>query len=125
MTNTATPKDAGMKPDIMELIARAPWHEAVTWRDSWPHEYVMVRRGEHEELLAAVCERMERGEGVEGEFWGVKRKYLFLGDHKYWTMTECPEIDLDVDVYVLNRARLYRDQRDYFVRQGDRGRAKP
>ena len=32
------------KPDIMELIGAAPWREAVTYRESWPHEYVVVRK---------------------------------------------------------------------------------
>ena len=26
-------------PEIMALIASAPWREAVTYRDTWPHEY--------------------------------------------------------------------------------------
>ena len=45
---------------------------------------------------------------------------LFLGDHKYWTMTDCSDIDLDTDDYVLNRACLYRDLRDFEARAGDR-----
>lgn len=54
------------RPHIMELIANAPWREAVTYRDSRPHEYVVVRKDGQEELLAAFCERIERGEGVGG-----------------------------------------------------------
>ena len=109
-------------PNIMELIARAPWREAVSYRDSWPHEYVVVKKGGQQELLAAFCERIAGGEGLECEFFGQRRQYLFLGDYKYWTMTECAEIDLDVDDYVLNRALLYRDRRDFVIRAGDNGR---
>ena len=36
-------------------------------------------------------------------------------------MTECADIDLDSNDYVLNRARLYGDRRDFEVRPGDRG----
>ena len=107
---------------IMELIAQAPWREAVTYRDTWPHEYVMVKRGHHEELLAAFCARIAQGEGVECWFFHEKRKYLFLGDYKYWTMTECQDIDLTADDYVLNRARLYHDRRDFVIQRGDTGR---
>ena len=121
MTNTPILTEGLRTPDIMELIARAPWHEAVTWRGTWPHEYVMVKKDGQQELLAAFCERIGRGEGVECEFWGQRRQYLFLGDHKYWTMTECDEINLDADDYVLNRAHLYRDERDFVVRPGDFG----
>ena len=105
----------------MALIAQAPWREAVTYRDSWPHEYVVIKRDRQHDLLAAFCERIARGEGVECWFFSWKRKYLFLGEHKYWTMTECPDIDLDADDYVLNRALLHRDRRDFEIRRGDTG----
>ena len=107
--------------DIMGLISRAPWREAVTYRDSWPHEYVVIKRDGQEELLAAFCVRIAAGEGVECRFINQKRKYLFLGEYKYWTMTDCPDIDLQADDYVLNRALLYRDRRDFVIRQGDSG----
>ncbi len=109
-------------PDIMTLIARARWREAVTYRDTWPHEYVVVKQDGQQALLAAFCGRIARGEGVEGRFFGQTRDYLFLGAHKYWTMTDCAEIDLKADDYVLNRALLYRDRRDFVVRGGDSGR---
>ena len=105
----------------MDLIARAPWREAVTYRDTWPHEYVVVKKDGQRELLAAFCARIEQGEGVECQFFDQKRKYLFLGNYKYWTMTDCPDIDLDTDDYVLNRALLYRDRRDFVIREGKRG----
>lgn len=111
-----------MAQEIMELIANAPWREAVTYRETWPHEYVVVKKDGQQELLAAFCERVERGEGVECWFFRQKRRYLFLGDYKYWTMTECPDIDLDADDCVLNRALLYRDRRDFAIRQGDTGK---
>ena len=31
---------------MTELIANAPWREAVTYRDTWPHEYVLLH-GDH------------------------------------------------------------------------------
>ena len=108
--------------NIMELIAAAPWREAVTYRDTWPHEYVVVNRDGQQELLAAFCERIRRGEGVECQFFHQTRRYLFLGSYKYWTMTECADIDLDTDDYVLNRALLYKDRRDFVIRTGDTGK---
>ncbi len=106
---------------IMELIARAPWREAVTYRESWPHEYVLIHEDGQHALLAAFCERIGRGEGVECRFFHQRRQHLFLGGYKYWTMTACPDIDLDADEYVLNRAPLYRDRRDFVIRKGDTG----
>ncbi len=107
---------------IMELIADAPWREAITYRDTWPHEYVVVNRDGQQELLAAFCERISRGEGVECRFFHQKRPYLFLGDYKYWIMVECSDVDLDAEDEVLNRARLYRDRRDFVIQAGDTGK---
>ena len=30
--------------ELPELVARAPWREAVTYRDTWPHEYVLSKK---------------------------------------------------------------------------------
>ena len=73
--------------NIMELIAAAPWREAVTYRETWPHEYVVINRDGQQDLLAAFCERIGRGEGVECQFFNQSREHLFLGDYKYWPPT--------------------------------------
>ena len=86
-----------------------------------PHEYVVVKKDRQEALLAAFCERIARGEGVECRFFHQTWQHLFLGDYKYWTMTHCADIDLESDDYVLNRARLYRDRRDFVIKRGDTG----
>ena len=108
-------------PDIMALIAQAPWREAVTYRDTWPHEYVVIKKDGQQALLNAFCVRIAAGEGVECRFFHQTRPYLFLGDYKYWTMTDCADIDVDVEDDVLNRAPLYRDRRDFVIRLGDSG----
>ena len=60
--------------EIMELIAHAPWREAVTYRNTWPHEYVVIKKDGQQELLSAFCARIARGEGVECRFFHQKRK---------------------------------------------------
>ncbi len=109
--------------ELTELIARAPWREAVTYRDSWPHEYVLLRKDRQRDLLAAVRARMLAGEGVTGQFFGYVKPYLFIGDYKYWFMTPPDRIDPDgQDEIVLNRAALYRDRRDFTIQPGDTGK---
>ena len=108
--------------ELTELIAQAPWREAVTYRETWPHEYVVIKKDKQEKLLAEVCKRFCSGEGVDGRFFRMKNKYLFIGDYKYWLMTPCTKIDLKKDDYVLNRALIYRDRRDFLIRDGDDGR---
>ena len=108
--------------ELTELIIQAPWREAKTFRESWPHEYVVIKKDKQEELLAEVCKRFCAGEDVDGRFFRMKNKYLFIGDYKYWLMTPCDKIDLNKDDYVLNRALIYRDRRDFLIRDGDDGR---
>ena len=108
--------------ELTELIKHAPWREAVTYRETWPHEYVVIKKDKQEELLKAVCKRFCAGEGVDGRFFRMKNEYLFIGDYKYWLMTPCTKIDLEKDDYVLNRALIYRDRRDFFIRDGDDGK---
>ena len=110
-----------MPLSLTELIARAPWREAVTYRDTWPHEYVLSEKDEQQELLAAVRERFRAGEGVSGRFFSTTNTYLFVGEHKYWLMTHWDDLKPGVN-YVLNRARLYRDRRDFVIQAGDTGR---
>ena len=111
--------------ELTKLIVHAPWREAVTYRETWPHEYVVIKKDKQELLLAEVCERFCAGEGVNGRFFSMKNRYLFIGDYKYWLMTPCHEIDLEKDDYVLNRALIYRDRRDFLIRDGDDGRRDP
>ena len=76
------------------------------------------------ELLAAVVERFKTGEGVACRFFSMNNTYLFVGDHKYWLMVDHNEVDAygaEGD-YVLNRARLYRDRRDFVIQAGDTGK---
>ena len=111
--------------ELTGLIERAPWREAVTYRDTWPHEYVLTCKDDCAELLSLIVKRWKAGEGVTGRFFRLENTYLFLGDYKYWIMTPYEEFDLEeakVDDYVLNRARLYRDRRDFVIQLGDTGR---
>ena len=107
--------------DIMSLIEKAPWREAVTYRDTWPHEYVLSEKDDQQELVEAFCDRIRQGEGVECRFFHQKRPYLFLGGYKYWMMTDVEKVDLESDDYVLNRAPLYGDRRDFVIQPGDTG----
>lgn len=109
--------------NLTELIAAAPWREAVTYRETWPHEYVLTEKDDQRDLLAAVCARFRAGEGVACRFFTMRNTYLFIGDYKYWLMDDYAKVDpyRDAGDYVLNRARLYRDRRDFVVQPGDSG----
>ena len=108
-------------PTLKELIDSAPWREAVTYRETWPHEYVLSETDGQGELLKAICERFRAGEGVVCRFFSMTNTYLFIGEYKYWFMTQWDAIEPGVN-YVINRARLYRDRRDFVIQRGDTGR---
>ena len=112
-----------MTSRLTELIAGAPWREAVTYRDTWPHEYVLTEEDGQQELLEAVRERFRAGEGVECRFFRMNNTYLFIGDYKYWLMTHWDRLKPGRN-YVINRARLYRDRRDFVIQPGDSGRTE-
>ncbi len=111
-------------PTLSELIERAPWREAVTYRETWPHEYVLTEKDDQREMLAAICGRFRDGEGVACRFFRMNNTYLFIGEYKYWLMTGFSDIDPynDEGGYVINRARLYKDRRDFIIQPGDTGR---
>ncbi len=112
---------------LTDLIAAAPWREAVTYRETWPHEYVLLQKDGERELMQAVCQRMRDGEAFNGYFFSRPTIYLFIGDYKYWFMSSLDTLnakledeDHDNEV-VLNRARLYHDRRDFYIQYGDTG----
>ena len=70
--------------------------------------------------MEAVCERFRNGEGVPSRFFTMNNVYLFIGDYKYWLMAPPDAVDWD-DEAVLNRARLYRDRRDFVIQDGASG----
>ena len=73
--------------------------------------------------MDAICARFRAGEGVACRFFSMNNPYLFIGEHKYWLMTHYNNIDPyhDEGDYVINRARLYRDRRDFVIQPGDTG----
>ena len=107
--------------EITELIELAPWREAVTYRETWPHEYILCGKDGQQELLSAVVARFRAGEGVACHFFRMHNTCLFIGEYKYWLMSHWDELEPDGD-YVLNRARLYRDRRDFVIHPGDTGK---
>ncbi len=112
---------------LTELIANAPWREAKTYRETWPHEYVLLQKDGERELMQAVCQRICDGEAFNGYFFSGPTAYLFIGDYKYWFMADSDTIKAVLDAddddreVVLNRARLYRDRRDFIIQTGDTG----
>ena len=62
---------------------------------------------------------------MKGRFSHMENIYLFVGEYKYWIMTPFEEFDLEEarwDDYVLNRAPLYKDRRDFVIQLGDTGK---
>ena len=108
-------------PNLTDLIADAPWREAVTYRETWPRKYVLSEKDGQQDLLEAIRDRFRAGEVVAGRFFRMNNTNLFSGDHRYWLMTHWEKLEPGVD-YVINRARLYRDRRNFVIQPGDTGK---
>ena len=57
---------------------------------------------------------------MSARFFRMNYTCLFIGDHKDSLMTHWDDLEPGGD-YVINRARLYRDRRDFVVQPGDAG----
>ena len=77
---------------LMELIARAPWREAVTYRETWPHEYVLIKQDKQRELLAAICARIANGEGIEGPSTSFFQSGLLPRNVVPYSCTNAPRV---------------------------------
>ena len=109
-------------PKLAEVIGRAPWRKAGTYRYTWPHEYVLSLMDGQRELFELVCARFRAGEGVAATFSGTQSRFLFIGDYKYWLTAHWDAVDLDDGQdYVLNRVRRCRESREVVLQPGDLG----
>ena len=88
-----------------ELSARDPWREPLTYRNSWPHEYVSQKKVGQPKMLNTVY------------------KHLFSGDFKYWFSSQWDGFEPD-DENVINRARVDWAHRDFVIQRGDSGKAE-
>ena len=63
----------------------------MTYRDTWPHEYVLSEKDDQKELLEAIRDRFQAGEGVAGRFFRMNNTYLFSRRSWswHWLLDEC------------------------------------
>ena len=86
-----------------EFVSRRPWREAVTYRDTAPHEYV-VRTWESDKQGNLDFNRfvvLVRRFGFADYFYRVRHIYWALDEFAYWTMGWPVE-----ETTVINRARV-------------------
>jgi hypothetical protein len=68
------------------FVATSRWQFAKTYVESYPHEYTVDRWGDPADVAqAGAC--IERW-GVPESFWSSTRKYLYVGERKYWHMED-------------------------------------
>ncbi|WP_428122087.1 hypothetical protein [Candidatus Poriferisodalis sp.] len=76
----------------------------------------MSEKDGQRDLLAAICARFHAGEGVAGRCFRMTNTYLFVGDYKYWLMTDFRKIDPHADedaatdalAFILNKSEACR-----------------
>ncbi len=86
-----------------DFVAQRSWREAVTYRDTAPHEYVVRtwerdRQGNRDfEHLTTLIRRF----GFADFYYKVRLIYWVIDQYKYWTMGWPVE-----ETTVINRARV-------------------
>jgi len=86
-----------------QFIAERKWREAVTYRKTAPHEYI-VRKWESDEQGGQDFDRFItsiRRFGYADFYYSVRHSYWAIDEHKYWTMGWPVE-----QTTVINRARV-------------------
>jgi len=94
-------------PDLdwfQTFVEQNRWRFARTYVKSYPHEYTLDRWCGAENLARAVdCIECF---GVPEPFWGTWRRYLHLGEHKYWHMGDTGSDDPKQRPMLINRTWL-------------------
>ena len=73
---------------IDAFVTERRWQFAKTYAKTAPHEYT-IRDWKPEKVSQGHFDRfidLIRQYGVIEKFWGKSNTYLYVGDHKYWTM---------------------------------------
>lgn len=120
------PKDAAHDRDaaiawFAGFVASTRWRFAKTYVESYPHEYTLVAWGDAEAFRQAI-DCIERW-GVVEPFWGSRRKYLYVGDRKYWHMGDVSSANVKDHPTLINRTWLdvarYRDEARALGHEGE------
>jgi hypothetical protein len=93
------------------FVCSSRWRFAKTYVESYPHEYTLARWDDTETFRASsLC--IERW-GTPETFLTSRRKYLYVGDRKYWHMGDVTSTNAEEWPTLINRTWLdvsmYRD----------------
>ena len=72
--------------EIADYLKTLRWKYAKTYRDSWPHEYV-VRTDLNDRMYAFICRHIDRF-GERGRFYNKIQLYHHEGGFSYWYMVD-------------------------------------
>lgn len=107
----------GVEPALAEPKENAPWREAAIHLDSCLHRYLLLRWDGHRALKEAARDRTKAGKDPVSRFYPTTLTYILVAGFKSRFMNHHDDIDPNRDHtgYVLNRAGVYRDRRDWVV----------
>jgi hypothetical protein len=93
-----------MEANFARFVEASPWRFARTYVTSYPHEYTLAKWCGAEAFGEAI--RCIEARGVEEPFLGTWRKYLHVGDRKYWHMGNPASDDPKDHPTLINRTWL-------------------
>lgn len=89
---------------FVDFAERSRWRFAKTYVESYPHEYTLDRWGDRNVFRQTIlC--IEQW-GVIEAFWSSRRKYLHVGERKYWHMGDVSSPGQEDQPTLINRTWL-------------------
>ena len=86
---------------LERFVSHSRWRFANTYVESYPHEYTLARWGDSDAFRASIlC--IEQW-GTPESFLTSRRKYLCVGDRKYWHMGDATSNNAEEWPTLINR----------------------
>ena len=86
------------------FVEESRWRFAKTYVESYPHEYTLQSWGNSDSFTNAI--RCIEQWGITEPFLGTQRKYLHVGERKYWHMGNPSSENAAEHPTLINRAWL-------------------
>ncbi|MGV8944870.1 MAG: hypothetical protein ACOH1N_00445 [Lutibacter sp.] len=97
---------------LKNFIKEQEWIFAKTYAETWPHEYIVQERVDHE-LFLELANHIDQF-GYEDYFYKVKQIYFNFDDNAYWHMDNIINRCLEKETYSHRKqeGRLPEDKRE-------------
>lgn len=90
-----------MEHNIQDIIEAEKWRFAITYANTYPHEYIVRGRCSSVSNFEALCEYIKKNGHYE-YFFNKRYTYCSIGDYTYWVMGDVINRRWN-DIYKINQ----------------------